>query len=103
MMRQEKPTREWCEACGGFVMACLHSEEGREYGIRLSPLSPEVFRDRMLAILWETGFYGKGDERNEGDVEGRYSEVNELMAETLVALGYWEGVRIFDTTLKWYA
>ena len=56
-------------------------------------MTPEEFADRMRQIaedLWN-------------DTEGRHAMADELMCELLEAMGYEEGIEIFDDMEKWYS
>ena len=54
-------------------------------------LSPKEFAARMEKLAMNT------------DLEGMHSDMDDLMCETLKALGYEEGIEIFENTDKWYA
>lgn len=56
-------------------------------------LTPQEFADAMRAI----------ESRNQGDPEGTHVQADDLMATTLRAPGYGEGVDIFDNMARWYA
>lgn len=54
-------------------------------------LSPAGFAATMRALA------------QNGDQEGRHVEMDRLMADTLRALGYADGVKIFEETPMWHA
>ena len=56
-------------------------------------MSPEEFADRMRQIAEGTW----------NDTEGRHEMADELMCELLEAMGYEEGIEIFDDMEKWYS
>ena len=56
-------------------------------------MTPEEFADRMRQIAEDTW----------NDAEGRHAMADELMCELLEALGYEEGIEIFDDMEKWYS
>lgn len=58
----------------------------------MKKLTPEEFAERMKEI--------KETSVDEEEVHGR---MDDLMADTLKALGYREGIKIFNSTPKWYA
>lgn len=55
--------------------------------------TPEAFRDAMQAAA----------DRDPDDTENAHIEADELMAATLRALGFGEGIDIFEEMGKWYA
>lgn len=54
-------------------------------------MTPEEFKEKMLELS------------KEKDVEDRHVDMDDLMTEVLMQLGYFEGVKVFYSTLKWYA
>ena len=59
-------------------------------------ITPEEFAEQMRNIANGNGPYGFDEEVSHGS--GDY-----LMEETLIELGYGEGVEIFRNMPKWYA
>jgi len=55
-------------------------------------MSPEEFKDKMQAIF---------DLRE--DAETQHINMDDLLCETLIELGYREGIKIFNNARKWYA
>jgi hypothetical protein len=55
-------------------------------------MSPEEFKDKMQAIF---------DLRE--DAETQHINMDDLLCETLIELGYGEGIKIFNNARKWYA
>ncbi len=54
-------------------------------------MTPDEFKEQMEYIS------------RKGDTEWRHMDADDLMGEMLTALGYGEGVKIFDDMYKWYA
>jgi hypothetical protein len=60
-------------------------------------ITPEEFKERMKAIAnTDTGYHGC-------DIEDNHISGDCLMEETLIELGYGDGVEIFRNMPKWYA
>ena len=55
--------------------------------------TPEEFTKKMQQIFDDFG----------GDEEAAHGEMDDLMCEVLIELGYKEGIEIFDKQEKWYA
>ena len=60
-------------------------------------MTPEEFVVRMKDI------YVPEKGRKYYDEERAHGEADDLMCDLLTALGYSEGVRIFQESLRWYA
>jgi len=58
---------------------------------RIEKITPEIFEAEMKKI------------REESDTEGGYLKADWLMMETLIQLGYKDGVMIFNDFDKWYS
>lgn len=56
-------------------------------------LNPDEFLAELKAIK----------HRQEGDPETCHIEMDEILCQTLSALGYDEGIKYFRTTPKWYS
>lgn len=54
-------------------------------------LSPEEFAKKMKEIKMEC------------DIEDAHAEMDDLMCDVLIQLGYKDGVDVFNSTDKWYA
>lgn len=85
--------RMWGDECAPWFdpLAEQVCPKAPERGREMKPLTPEEFKARMQEIA-------KG-----GDTEGAHQEADALMCELLSALGYAEGVGIFENMDKWYA
>lgn len=59
----------------------------------MEPMTPAEFAAKMRGIFPTTGY----------DEEVAHSAADALMAELLTALGYGDGVAVFDAAEKWYA
>lgn len=59
-----------------------------------TPMSPDVFANRMLVIRQELG---------SRDEEWCHSKMDNLLCELLIELGYEEGIKIYQAQEKWYA
>lgn len=59
----------------------------------MKKLTPEEFAERMKEIV----------DKYAGNQEAVHEQMDQLMGETLIALGYHEGIKIFNSTPKWYA
>lgn len=53
-------------------------------------MTPNEFKEEMKLIA------------NEGDIGNGHVEMDSLMCDLLIALGYGEGVEIFNSVEKWY-
>jgi len=60
-------------------------------------LTPEEFEAGMLALLKEKA------ENPDFTTQELHEEMDKLMCEFLINLGYGAGVKIFRDTKKWYA
>lgn len=56
-------------------------------------MTPKNFAAKAKKIIKE----------HRGDAEVRHSKLDELMEETLEALGFKEGVAVIRATTRWYA
>lgn len=56
-------------------------------------MSAEAFKLRMIEIGKDYG----------GDCEVSHCEMDTLLANLLISLGYEEGIKIFQESEKWYA
>jgi hypothetical protein len=56
-------------------------------------VSPKEFKEKMLEIFPLTGY----------DEEAAHGDADMLMCELLSELGYEDGVKIFETSDRWYA
>ena len=56
-------------------------------------ISPEIFNRKVRGILF----------KYDGDTEASHFGLDELMEETLVALGYSEGVEAIKNSSRWYS
>ena len=63
-------------------------------GTDKKPMTPDEFAARMRAIYPADGVY---------DNEVAHDNADNLMCELLTALGYGDGVAIFEAADKWYA
>jgi hypothetical protein len=61
---------------------------------RPTVMTPEEFTQKMMSVFIGDGW---------NDPEIAHSEMDELLCEVLVGLGYHEGVDIFRKQDKWYA
>lgn len=69
----------------------IKPEEEKPVHITSRVLTPQEFAEKMESLTMNI------------DTEGMHWDMDDLMCETLKALGYEEGVEIFENTLKWYA
>lgn len=60
-------------------------------------MTPEEFKNKIEEIIKTKG------SRGEGDTEVCHAKMDDLLCETLIKLGYFEGVKIFMEEGKWYA
>ena len=60
-------------------------------------MTPEEFKNKMDDI---TNCHKSG---YANDIERRHIEMDKLLTDTLIELGYKDGVDIFERTKKWYA
>lgn len=74
-------------------------EKGEAYRMPKLPnnysgvMSPEEFMVNMRKIHYEY----------KDDLEERHIQMDTLMCELLIDLGYWEGINIFNNTEMWWA
>lgn len=54
-------------------------------------MTPDEFKEKMKLIA------------DKGDIEKGHVEMDSLMCDLLVMLGYEDGIKIFDSIEKWYA
>ena len=60
-------------------------------------ITPEEFAEQMVKIVnTDTGYHGI-------DIEMNHVHGDNLMEETLIELGYGDGVEVFRDMPKWYA
>ena len=60
-------------------------------------MTPKEFAEEMRR------YYGGDDPNGYFSTEGAHEDADKLMCETLRALGYAEGVEIFEQAPKWHA
>ena len=60
-------------------------------------IAPEGFANKMQIIRNKLGAIPFYDEEN------MHADMDNLMCETLIQLGYEEGIKIFKDAPKWYA
>ena len=60
---------------------------------KLKPMTPEEFADAMRELVKKYG----------DDEEMLHREADYLISALLIALGYEEGIEIFDDQPKWYS
>jgi hypothetical protein len=56
-------------------------------------MSPEEFTERVRGIV----------EKLDGDAEAYHGAIDDLMEETLIELGYGEGVEMLRKPARWYS
>lgn len=54
-------------------------------------MTPDEFKEKMNLIV------------SKKNIESGHVEMDSLMCDLLITLGYGEGVKIFDSVEKWYA
>ena len=65
--------------------------------IHPEPISPAAFADAMRAIMTYEGQFGIYD------TEEAHGDADDLMCKLLKALGYRDGVEVYEGMDKWYA
>lgn len=83
------------EKPGGFVLEVnpLFETTVEDLGVKhdLPPHCPQAFLEKVRAITAVPG-----------DPEGEHHSTDVLMEETLIALGYGEGIAAIRATTRWY-
>lgn len=89
----------FCKSCFHYNSCCDLDYEDHMYDMTecehyISVMTPEKFAEEMRELSVEC---------SHGDTELAHVRMDELMCKVLKALGYGEGVDIFDDAHKWYA
>lgn len=97
----EKQRRQAAELIHREKCANLALDSNGDETLTETPITPDEFRLRMKEISGDEKVspYGVGYI----DVEESHMQADGLMSDMLTALGYGQGVKIFEKMGKWYA